>query len=129
MKIKFPLNVLRPIQDYLKKEEKKLNKRKKELEKEDPYKNTDRLMDNAAVDTDAAEGTGHERISVLKREIDLNLIRIKKALTRIKLGKYGLCVKCGKMINTERLAINPSSTLCIECAEKEEKDGKKNSEA
>ncbi|HUV47328.1 MAG TPA: TraR/DksA C4-type zinc finger protein [Candidatus Bathyarchaeia archaeon] len=118
MKVKFPLNVLKPIQVYLKNEEEKLKKRKKELEKEDPYINTDRLIDNAASDADAAEEVGHERVSALKLEINKNLIRIRKALTRIKLGKYGLCTKCGKMINTERLAVDPSAVLCVECAKK-----------
>jgi len=118
MKIKFPLRVLRPIQNYLKNQEIKLKKRKKELEKEDPFNNTDRLIDNAASDSDAAEGIGHERVSALKREIDKSLIRIRKSLTRIKLGRYGLCSKCGKMINTDRLAINPTADLCVQCAKK-----------
>lgn len=118
MKIRFPLRVLKPIQSYLKNQEKKLKSRKKELEKEDPFNNTDRLMDNAASDTDAAEGVGHERVSALKREIDKSLIRIRKTLTRIKLGRYGLCSKCGKMINTDRLAINPTAELCVDCAKK-----------
>lgn len=118
MKIKFPLIVLKPVQVYLKKQERKLKNRKKELEKEDPFSNTDRLMDNAASDTDAAEGVGHERVSALKMEIDKSLIRIRKTLTRIRLGKYGLCAKCGKMIDTDRLAINPTAEHCMECAKK-----------
>jgi len=115
MKIKFPLVVLKPIQTYLKNQEKKLKKRKKALEKEDPFNNVDRLMDNAASDADAAEEVGHERVSALKREIDKSLIRIRKALTRIKVGKYGLCSKCKKMINTDRLAINPTAEYCMKC--------------
>ena len=75
-------------------------------------------MDNAASDTDAAEDIGHERISVLKKEVDKNLIRVKKSLTRIKLGKYGLCLKCGKMINTDRLAIDPTADHCVKCQKK-----------
>jgi len=115
MKIKFPLRVLKPVQDYLKKREQKLRKRKKELAKEDPFRNTDGLMDNAASDTEAAEEIGHERVFVLKKEIDKNLIRIRKTLTRIKLGKYGLCAQCGKMIDTDRLAINPTAEYCMKC--------------
>ena len=124
MKIKFPLRVLEPIQNHLKNQEKKLRSRKKELEKEDPFNNTDRLMDNAASDTDAAEGVGHERVSALKREIDKSLIRIRKTLTRIKLGRYGLCSKCGKMIDTDRLAINPTADLCVKCAKKKKVNSK-----
>ena len=118
MKIKFPLRALRPIQSYLKNQEKKLKNRKKELEIEDPFNNTNRLMDNAASDADAAEEIGHDRVSALKREIDKSLIRIRKSLTRIKVGRYGLCSKCKKMINTDRLAINPTAEHCVECAKK-----------
>jgi len=118
MKIKFPLHVLQPIKDYLFQQEKKLKKRKRELQKEDPYQNEDRLLDNAAPDTDAAEESGHERVSALKKEVDKSLIRIRKALTRIKLGNYGLCTKCGKMINTDRLAVDPTAEYCVKCQKK-----------
>lgn len=118
MKFFFPKNLLKPIQDYLKKQETKLKNHKKSLEKEDPFNNEDRLLDNAAVDADAAEEVGHERVSALKREIDINLIRIRKTLTRIKLGKYGLCSQCGKMIDTDRLAVNPTADKCIKCQNK-----------
>lgn len=118
-KWKFPLRVLKPIQNYLENKKKKLEKRKKDLEKEDPFIDTARLMDNAASDADAAEEVGHERISALKKEIDKNLIRIKKTLTRIKLGRYGICRKCSRMIDTDRLAANPTAEYCIECKKKQ----------
>lgn len=117
--MKFPIYLLKPIQNYLEKQKKKLEKRKKDLEKEDPFNDVSRLNDNAANDTEAAEEAGHERISALKKEIDKTLIRIRKTLTRIKLGKYGLCTSCGKMIDTDRLAINPTAELCISCQKKQ----------
>lgn len=123
IKIKFPAKVTKPVEDYLKRREKKLRHQKKELEAEDPYINTDRLIDNAAVDTEAAEKSGHERVSALKTEIDKALIEIRKTLTRIKIGKYGICEKCQNMIDTDRLAIKPTATLCINC---EKKNSKKN---
>lgn len=116
--VKFPAKVLKPLQDFLKKREKELKKRKKSLAKEDPYANTDRLMDNAASDTDAAEEAGHERISALKKEISKNLVRVRKTLTRIKVGKYGICTKCKKMIDTDRLAVDPTAEFCMECQKK-----------
>lgn len=114
----FPLQVLKPIENFLRKEEKKLEKRKVSLAKEDPFADSSRVNDNAAVDTDAAEGVGHERVSALKKEIDKGLIKIRKALTRIKVGRYGLCVKCGKMIDTDRLAANPTAEHCMKCHRK-----------
>lgn len=47
-----------------------------------------------------------------RNEIDL----IKKAISRIDTGEYGVCEACGEAINPERLKVLPYSTLCIKCA-------------
>ncbi|MDZ7587149.1 MAG: TraR/DksA C4-type zinc finger protein [Patescibacteria group bacterium] len=117
-RIKFPLQILNPLKIHLQKEEKKLKHRKSELEKEDPFVDQDRINDNAAIDTEAAEESGHDRVSALKLEMDKTLIRIRKTLTRIKLGRFGICEKCRRMIDTDRLAIDPTVTQCIDCARK-----------
>ena len=83
---------------------------------EDPFNDGDRLNDNAAVDADAAEEFGHDRVSALKLEVDKTLINIRKTLTKIKLGRFGLCDNCGRMIDTDRLAIDPTVSKCIRCA-------------
>lgn len=119
--IRFPFKALRPIWHYLKREEKKLITRKKKLQKEDPFSDTSRVNDNAASDSEAAEQFGHARVSALLLEINKNLIRIRKTLSRIKIGKYGVCKGCRKMIDTERLAANPTAEYCLEC-EKKRKD-------
>ena len=116
--IKFPSKLLEPVKLYLKEHQEKLLERKKALEKEDPFNDTDRVNDNAAIDTEAAEEIGHDRVSALKLEIDKTLVRIKKALTKIKVGKYGICDMCGKMIDTDRLAIDPTVVTCIKCVKK-----------
>ncbi|OGV90552.1 hypothetical protein A3A66_02400 [Microgenomates group bacterium RIFCSPLOWO2_01_FULL_46_13] len=116
--ITFPAQVLEPIKHYLLHQEKKLNHRKDSLLKEDPFTNPDRLNDNASIDTDAAEQFGHARSQALRQEIDKTLVRIRKALTRIKLGRYGLCENCGRMIDTDRLAIDPSIQFCLSCQKK-----------
>jgi DnaK suppressor protein len=113
--IRFPAQVLRPVRSFLRREEKKLVKRKKDLEKEDPFSDPIRLIDNAASDADAAEQFGHARVEAMKKQIDKRLIDIRKALGRIKIGHYGTCEKCKKMIDTDRLMVKPEATLCIEC--------------
>jgi DnaK suppressor protein len=117
--ITFPKKLLEPIRDFLSREEKRLEKRKKVLEKEDPFEDVRRLTDNAASDADAAEQAGHERITALKTELDRKLIQVRKALTMIKIGKYGTCEKCGQMIDTDRLMIYPEATVCVKCKKKE----------
>jgi len=115
--IKFPFKILNPVWHYLKREEKRLVKRKKGLEKEDPFRDVSRVDDNA-LDVDAAEQSDHARISALISEISKNLIRVKKALARIKIGRYGVCKGCGKMINTDRLAVDPTVEYCLKCEKK-----------
>jgi len=117
----FPVQVLRPIQNYLLLAKRRLEQRKKTIHSEDPFSDPGRVDDNAAADTDAAEISGHDRAEALRLEVDKGLITIRKALTKIRLGRYGLCEKCGKMIDTDRLAVNPTAELCMDC----EKKGKK----
>jgi len=55
---------------------------------------------------------------LLEKKLTRTLIEIRKTLTRIRLGKYGTCEKCGQMIDTDRLAIKPTATACIKCEKK-----------
>jgi len=48
------------------------------------------------------------------------LQNIDLALERISSGDYGDCFKCGEIINPQRLAADPTATLCIGCAEAQE---------
>jgi len=119
--IKFPANILRPVAQFLHLEEKKLENRKKVLDEVDPFADKDRLIDNAALDKEAGEQFGHATVEAMRREVDRQLIAIKKALTMIKIGKYGICENCGKMIDTDRLMVKPEATLCIDCEKEREK--------
>lgn len=119
--IRFPMSLLRPIGNFLAREAKRLEKRKGRLTAQDPFSDSSRVTDNAASDSDAAEQVGHAQVSAMQRQTERKLIQIKKALTRIKIGKYGICEKCNKMIDTDRLMVVPEVTICIECERKKEK--------
>lgn len=118
---KFPDTILAPVANVLRTKLKVLEKRKKEIGKEDPFRDTERVNDNAAPDIEADEQFGHARTSALRSEIGRMIIQVRKALTRIKLGKYGICEKCGLMIDTDRLMVYPEATLCASDAAKKEK--------
>ncbi len=118
---KFPINILKPIEDHLKKQKAQTEKQMDRLVKEDPFGDTDRLIDNASIDTEVKEQVGHQRVEAIKLELSRNLVRIRKALTKIKIGKYGICERCGKMIDTDRLAVMPTAELCLDCEKKKEK--------
>ena len=117
----FPESVLRPVSNFLTAKLHTLEKRKKVITKDDPFMDTGRTSDNAASDTEADEQFGHARTSAISKEISKNIIIIRKALSRIKVGKYGICEECGNMIDTERLIAFPEATLCAKDAEKREK--------
>ena len=119
--LKFPANLLTPIARFLTARLHTLEKRKKEIAKEDPFADTSRVDDNAAPDIEADEQFGHARTSALKQEISKNIVGVRKALTRVKIGKYGICEECGEMIDSARLIAFPEATLCAKDAAKHEK--------
>ncbi len=116
--IVFPKTVLKPVSDFLKGNLKKLEFQSRRMSRRDPFSNTNRVEDNASPDTDAAEQEGHERSSAIKEQLDRKIIQTKKALARIKRGKYGSCEVCGRMIDTDRLVVFPETTLCAKHASK-----------
>lgn len=119
--ISFPAKLVLPIGHFLQGKLKQLEKTKKEIDKQDPFKDTSRLNDNASPDADAEEQFGHARTSAIKEQLDKKMIQTKRALARLKMGKYGICEDCGRMIDTERLTIYPETTLCVSCEKKREK--------
>jgi RNA polymerase-binding protein DksA len=73
------------------------------------------LVDIASDDIDRKmiEAIGAQELKRLKL--------IDSALTRIRQGKYGLCMKCGKKIPHDRLEAIPYALMCIECKTAEER--------
>lgn len=118
--VRYPAKLVAPVGSFFQAQIKKLERRKKDIEKEDPFKDTTRVMDNASPDTDAAEQFGHARTTAIKEQIERKIIQTKKALSRVKVGKYGICEECGEMIDTDRLMVYPEATICAKDARKKE---------
>ena len=118
---KFPSNLLKPVGDFLTASLAALKVNKKKISTEDPFNDKQRTLDNAAPDTEAEEQFGHARVLAIKGELNRKSDQIKRALQRVKEGKYGICEDCGKMIDTDRLAVFPEATMCIKCEKKREK--------
>lgn len=119
--IVYPAKLMRPVARMLKVQIKQLERNKKKISKDDPFRDENRILDNAAPDADAEEQYGHARVSAMKDQIDRKLIQSRRALSLIKLGKYGICENCGNMINTDRLMVYPEATFCVKCESKREK--------
>lgn len=118
--VKFPATLLAPVGEFLKHQLTELKRRREDIGGEDPFKNPDRVLDNASPDADAEEQFGHARTSAIRRELDRKIIQTRRALARVKVGKYGICTNCGNMIDTDRLMVYPEATLCVKCEAKRE---------
>lgn len=44
------------------------------------------------------------------------IVRIDAALQRLEDGDYGYCVTCDEPISEKRLAVDPATPLCVNCA-------------
>lgn len=113
-----PLRMIASIKSMLVSEEQKLVSQKNKLKKEDPFADKSRVNGNSDVESEVDELVGHERNEAVRSEIDKLLIRVRQALTMIKMGRYGICSRCGKMIDVNRLAINPTAVYCVDCEKK-----------
>jgi RNA polymerase-binding protein DksA len=73
-----------------------------------------------AVDT-ASDDIDRNMIEALG-SAELRRIRaIDAAISRIKQGKYGFCIKCGSAIPHDRLEAIPYALMCISCKTAEER--------
>jgi DnaK suppressor protein len=81
------------------------------VEEMDPKDFADVASDD--IDRKMLEALGSQEIKRLRA--------IDAALSRIQLGRYGQCMKCGKKIPAERLSAIPYAVLCIECQKGEER--------
>ena len=64
----------------------------------------------------AVEREGDEVLEQLGQSGQDEILRIRAALKRIRDGEYGICVRCGAEISSERLDVLPATPLCKDCA-------------
>jgi RNA polymerase-binding transcription factor DksA len=118
----FPSELLNELRLHLEDEKKKLIAQMSNLSSQDPFSDPDRVNDNAASDSEASEESGHDRYTAMLDELKVKLFHIDAALERISDGSYGFCTNCRQMIDTDRLAILPTATLCLSCERKKQKN-------
>lgn len=119
MKIQFPKSLLEPIRRFLESELVKLKRVEKNIRKDDPFSDDTRNSRNSQ-EEDVDEQIGHFDAEVKVNFVKKQLAQFRTALSRMKIGKYGVCEKCGKMIDTDRLAVRPEATICIDCERERE---------
>lgn len=69
----------------------------------------------------AVQRESDEVLDALGNEARRELEQIKQALARIESGDYPYCSECGEEINRARLETLPYTSVCVPCAQKQEK--------
>jgi RNA polymerase-binding protein DksA len=113
--------------DFVMKEKAKLETERNQIAAE--LEHLRELM-QAEVDVEPDEGDAEifEReknaalIAVLERKVQ----DIESALRSIEKGQYGVCERCGKPIEAERLEVKPDATLCLSCQQEVERLARRN---
>lgn len=76
-------------------------------------------------EADLAAAQINQNLALRLREREQGMLqRIELALQRIRTGEFGLCMECEGDIGVKRLEVRPFSTLCIHCAEQQERKEK-----
>lgn len=114
----FSPDFLDQIKLKLLEDKKQTSSRIAELKIQDPFRDVDRINDNAASDTDASEESSHDRVTAQIDELTVHLNEIDQALGRIETDDYGYCVACHNPIAQSRISFIPSALYCIDCESK-----------
>jgi DnaK suppressor protein len=76
-------------------------------------------IERTADPLDAIQGVGDREIATLTLDAKARTLKsVQAALQRIKVGDYGVCLKCEEDINPKRLAAVPWAEHCIDCQER-----------
>ena len=113
-------------QEFIEKMEESLSTLKAEIVKNLITSNQDfreimEGMDSKDLADIASDDIDRKMIEAIGSQELKRLKLIESALTRIKQGKYGYCIKCNKRIPQDRLIAIPYALMCIECKSEEER--------
>lgn len=117
-----PKEFIDKARGLLLKKEKQIGHEQKLLIKEDPYLQSGRETGNAEdIDEAILEDVAKDLTDIKLGFLGAAILQVRKALARIKIGKYGICENCGEQIEAARLKAYPEATLCLKCSKKLEK--------
>lgn len=69
----------------------------------------------------AADDIDRKTLEALNAQEVKRIRLIDSALSRMKNGRFGLCMRCGKKIPRERLEAIPYAIMCIDCKSSDER--------
>lgn len=73
------------------------------------------------VDDAASDLVERDKVQALIFTLQRKLEDIDHAIQHSQVLGYGICEKCGKQIDPERLEIFPETTLCVDCKRESER--------
>lgn len=71
--------------------------------------------ENGNMEEEADETQEYDNLLSIEHRLELKLKDVNSALEKIEKGTYGICEKCGKIIERDRIVAYPEAKLCIEC--------------
>jgi len=116
--------LLKELKEKLEKEKSRIEEELKKFAKKDEklkgdwdtkYPKWDGEAGSSSLETMANEVEEYESLLPIEQTLELKLRDINLALEKIKKGKYGICEKCGKEIDIERLKTIPEARFCLKC--------------
>ena len=84
----------------------------------DPDSDDVSFVDDAGFSDRSHSTQERSRLIAVVETLRSNLRDVERALERIDDGTYGLCERCGKPIDRDRLDARPWALLCIDCKQK-----------
>ncbi len=115
--LNLPQHTLNKIKTALLRQQSHVEEELKDLEKEDPLL-VESLAESSEPGTESYEADIHTRLAALKNDLMDLLKRTKNSLAGLDKGTFGVCEKCKKPIEANRLEAMPTATLCIACSQK-----------
>lgn len=115
--LNLPRQTLEKVRSYLLKQQRQINEQIKSKDSEDPVL-ADLAAGSTEPGTDSWQADVHSRLQAVKGDLIELSRKIATSLTKLKKGTYGMCEKCGKQIEADRLEVMPTATLCISCSKK-----------
>ena len=84
----------------------------------DPDSDDVSFVDDAGFSDRSHSTQERSRLIAVVETLRSNLKDVDRALERIDDGTYGLCERCGKPIDPDRLEARPWALLCMDCKQK-----------
>lgn len=110
--------LIKELEEKLEEQKKSVQKELESFAEEDPNlkHNWDAKFpgrEDADKDESADDAQEYDNMLSLEHSLELKLKDVNVALEKIENGTYGVCEKCGKKIEEERLKAVPEAKFCI----------------